>query len=186
MSDTPMPAAAMTWPKQKRLRHVNLPIVVGFVSKFVSTEHFFRSVQNGLSCYLRIVPRSSLPSVIKNVDRDLLILGTHQRCNLSLSDACTISDVYFQISVISDSIVENTTRLDHVMDDLPPRGRNSPDIPMSLLQLFFTLRFQIRIRHPNRDMGMSGNETKRWIYETGMNFKLTASDSPSSPPDTTK
>ena len=102
MSDTPMPAATMTWPKQKHLRHVNLPIVVGFVSKFVSTEHFFRSVQNGLSCYLRIVPRSSLPSVIKNVDRDLLMLGTHQRCNLSLSDACTISDMYFQISVISD------------------------------------------------------------------------------------
>ena len=39
--------------------------------------------------------------------------------------------------------------------DLHPHGQNSPDIPMSSIQNFFTLRFHFR-----RDIGMAGAETR--------------------------
>ena len=51
-------------------------------------------------------------------------------------------------------------RLHHMMGDLHPHGQNSPDIPMSSIQNFFTLRFYFRRdiewldpRLPNWDMG---------------------------------
>ena len=43
---------------------------------------------------------------------------------------------------------------DHMTGDLHPHGQNSPDIPMSSIQNFFTLRFHFR-----RDIGMAGSET---------------------------
>ena len=44
---------------------------------------------------------------------------------------------------------------DHMTGDLHPHGQNSPDIPMSSIQNFFTLRFHFR-----RDIGMAGSETR--------------------------
>ena len=61
-----------------------------------------------------------------------------------LSDAYKRTDVYNK----------NWTRLDHMTGDLHPHGQNSPDIPMSSIQNFFTLRFHFR-----RDIGMAGAET---------------------------
>ena len=43
---------------------------------------------------------------------------------------------------------------DHMTGDLHLHGQNSPDIPMSSIQNFFTLQFHFR-----RDIGMAGSET---------------------------
>ena len=56
---------------------------------------------------------------------------------------------------------------DHMTGDLHPHGQNSPDIPMSSIQNFFTLRFHFR-----RDIGMAGAETSEpyhpvWANEDG-------------------
>ena len=54
----------------------------------------------------------------------------------------------------TDVYNKNWTRLDHMTGDLHPHGQNSPDIPMSSIQNFFTLQFHFR-----RDIGMAGAET---------------------------
>ena len=60
--------------------------------------------------------------------------------------------------------------------DLHPHGQNSPDIPMSSIQNFFTLRFHFR-----RDIGMAGAETKASGLRLHAVFELRCPEYPMSP-----
>ena len=54
-----------------------------------------------------------------------------------------------------------------MIGDLHPHGQNSPDIPMSSIQNFFTLRFHFR-----RDIGMAGSETRFQLISTDNQTQL--------------